>query len=420
MARLEIQGGQRLSGRVRAAGAKNSVIKLMAASILFEAPISLTNVPNLRDVQTMASLLEYMGATCVWSGSEGLSISAGSLSETQAPYHLVRTMRASFNVLGPLLARYGQAEVSLPGGCAIGTRPVDLHLAGLAALGASIVIESGYVRASAEHGLVGTEFSFDFPSVGATEHMLMAAVLAKGQTRLSGCAREPEIVDLAAFLNQAGASIRGAGTSEIEVNGVCSLTPITYEVMPDRIEAATYLMAAIATGGEVAVDGLIFDHLPSVVELLRATGVMVERDKDAVAVSVDAGGLMAQSFDTAPFPGFPTDLQAQMMVVNSLASGRSHIRETIFENRFMHVQELARMGAKIKLQRNNSVARVEGARQLKGAPVMATDLRASACLVIAGLAAEGTTIIDRIYHLDRGYAALEHKLEKLGATVKRV
>ena len=420
MARLEIQGGQRLSGRVRAAGAKNSVIKLMAASILFEAPISLTNVPNLRDVQTMASLLEYMGATCVWSGSEGLSISAGSLSETQAPYHLVRTMRASFNVLGPLLARYGQAEVSLPGGCAIGTRPVDLHLAGLAALGASIVIESGYVRASAEHGLVGTEFSFDFPSVGATEHMLMAAVLAKGQTRLSGCAREPEIVDLAAFLNQAGASIRGAGTSEIEVNGVCSLTPITYKVMSDRIEAATYLMAAIATGGEVAVDGLIFDHLPSVVELLRATGVMVERDKDAVAVSVDAGGLMAQSFDTAPFPGFPTDLQAQMMVVNSLASGRSHIRETIFENRFMHVQELARMGAKIKLQRNNSVARVEGARQLKGAPVMATDLRASACLVIAGLAAEGTTIIDRIYHLDRGYAALEHKLEKLGATVKRV
>ena len=420
MARLEIQGGQRLSGRVRAAGAKNSVIKLMAASILFEAPISLTNVPNLRDVQTMASLLEYMGATCVWSGSEGLSISAGSLSETQAPYHLVRTMRASFNVLGPLLARYGQAEVSLPGGCAIGTRPVDLHLAGLAALGASIVIESGYVRASAEHGLVGTEFSFDFPSVGATEHMLMAAVLAKGQTRLSGCAREPEIVDLAAFLNQAGASIRGAGTSEIEVNGVCSLTPITYKVMSDRIEAATYLMAAIATGGEVAVDGLIFDHLPSVVELLRATGVMVERDKDAVAVSVDAGGLMAQSFDTAPFPGFPTDLQAQMMVVNSLASGRSHIRETIFENRFMHVQELARMGAKIKLQRNNSVARVEGARQLRGAPVMATDLRASACLVIAGLAAEGTTIIDRIYHLDRGYAALEHKLEKLGATVKRV
>ena len=420
MARLEIQGGQRLSGRVRAAGAKNSVIKLMAASILFEAPISLTNVPNLRDVQTMASLLEYMGATCVWSGSEGLSISAGSLSETQAPYHLVRTMRASFNVLGPLLARYGQAEVSLPGGCAIGTRPVDLHLAGLAALGASIVIESGYVRASAEHGLVGTEFSFDFPSVGATEHMLMAAVLAKGQTRLSGCAREPEIVDLAAFLNQAGASIRGAGTSEIEVNGVCSLTPITYKVMSDRIEAATYLMAAIATGGEVAVDGLIFDHLPSVVALLRATGVMVERDKDAIAVSVDAGGLMAQSFDTAPFPGFPTDLQAQMMVVNSLASGRSHIRETIFENRFMHVQELARMGAKIKLQRNNSVARVEGARQLKGAPVMATDLRASACLVIAGLAAEGTTIIDRIYHLDRGYAALEHKLEKLGATVKRV
>ena len=420
MARLEIQGGQRLSGRVRAAGAKNSVIKLMAASILFEDPIALTNVPHLRDVKTMASLLEYMGATCVWNGSEGLSIAAGSLAGTQAPYHLVRTMRASFNVLGPLLARYGQAEVSLPGGCAIGTRPVDQHLAGLAALGASVAIESGYVRASAEHGLIGTDFSFDFPSVGATEHVLMAAVLAKGQTRLSGCAREPEIVDLAAFLNQAGARIRGAGTSEIEINGVGSLAPINYEVMSDRIEAATYLMAAIATGGEVAVDGLTVDHLPTVVELLRATGATVEKDKNAVAVSADAGALTAQSFDTAPFPGFPTDLQAQMMVVNSLASGRSHIRETIFENRFMHVQELARMGAKIRLQRNNSVARVEGARQLKGAPVMATDLRASACLVIAGLAAEGTTIIDRIYHLDRGYAALEHKLTRLGATVKRV
>ena len=420
MARLEIQGGQRLSGRVRAAGAKNSVIKLMAASILFEAPIALTNVPHLRDVKTMALLLEHMGATCVWNGSEGLSIAAGSLAETQAPYHLVRTMRASFNVLGPLLARYGQAEVSLPGGCAIGTRPVDQHLAGLAALGASVSIESGYVRASAEHGLIGTDFSFDFPSVGATEHVLMAAVLAKGQTRLSGCAREPEIVDLATFLNQAGARIRGAGTSEIEINGVGSLAPINYEVMPDRIEAATYLMAAIATGGEVVVDGLTVDHLPTVVELLRATGVTVEKDKDAVAVTADAGALTAQSFDTAPFPGFPTDLQAQMMVVNSLASGRSHIRETIFENRFMHVQELARMGAKIRLQRNNSVARVEGARQLKGAPVMATDLRASACLVIAGLAAEGTTIIDRIYHLDRGYAALEHKLTRLGATVKRV
>jgi len=420
MARLEIQGGQRLSGRVRAAGAKNSVIKLMAASILFEEPIALTNVPHLRDVKTMASLLEYMGATCVWNGSEGLSIAAGSLAGTQAPYHLVRTMRASFNVLGPLLARYGQAEVSLPGGCAIGTRPVDQHLAGLAALGASVTIESGYVRASAEHGLIGTDFSFDFPSVGATEHVLMAAVLAKGQTRLSGCAREPEIVDLAAFLNQAGARIRGAGTSEIEINGVGSLAPINYEVMSDRIEAATYLMASIATGGEVAVDGLTVDHLPTVVELLRATGVTVEKDKNAVAVSADAGALTAQSFDTAPFPGFPTDLQAQMMVLNSLASGRSHIRETIFENRFMHVQELARMGAKIRLQRNNSVARVEGARQLKGAPVMATDLRASACLVIAGLAAEGTTIIDRIYHLDRGYAALEHKLTRLGATVKRV
>ena len=420
MARLEIQGGQRLSGRVRAAGAKNSVIKLMAASILFEEPIALTNVPHLRDVKTMASLLEYMGATCVWNGSEGLSIAAGSLAGTQAPYHLVRTMRASFNVLGPLLARYGQAEVSLPGGCAIGTRPVDQHLAGLAALGASVAIESGYVRASAEHGLIGTDFSLDFPSVGATEHVLMAAVLAKGQTRLSGCAREPEIVDLAAFLNQAGARIRGAGTSEIEINGVGSLAPINYEVMSDRIEAATYLMAAIATGGEVAVDGLTVDHLPTVVELLRATGVTVEKDKNAVAVSADASALKAQSFDTAPFPGFPTDLQAQMMVVNSLASGPSHIRETIFENRFMHVQELARMGAKIRLQRNNSVARVEGARQLKGAPVMATDLRASACLVIAGLAAEGTTIIDRIYHLDRGYAALEHKLTGLGATVKRV
>ena len=420
MARLEIQGGQRLSGRIRAAGAKNSVIKLMAASILFEAPIGLTNVPHLRDVKTMASLLEHMGATCVWNGSEGLSIAAGSLAETQAPYQLVRTMRASFNVLGPLLARYGQAEVSLPGGCAIGTRPVDQHLAGLAALGASVTIESGYVRASAERGLIGTDFSFDFPSVGATEHVLMAAVLAKGQTRLSGCAREPEIVDLAAFLNQAGANIRGAGTSEIEINGVDSLAPINYEVMSDRIEAATYLMAATATGGEVAVDGLTVDHLPTVVELLRATGVTVEKDKNAVAVSADAGALTAQSFDTAPFPGFPTDLQAQMMVVNSLASGRSHIRETIFENRFMHVQELARMGAKIRLQRNNSVARVEGARQLKGAPVMATDLRASACLVIAGLAAEGTTIIDRIYHLDRGYAGLEHKLTRLGATVKRV
>ena len=418
MARLEIQGGQRLSGRVRAAGAKNSVIKLMAASILFEAPITLTNVPHLRDVKTMASLLEHMGATCVWNGREGLSIAAGSLAETQAPYHLVRTMRASFNVLGPLIARYGQAEVSLPGGCAIGTRPVDQHLAGLAALGASVAIESGYVRASAEHGLIGTDFSFDFPSVGATEHVLMAAVLAKGQTRLSGCAREPEIVDLAAFLNQAGARIRGAGTSEIEINGVGSLAPINYEVMSDRIEAATYLMAAIATGGEVAVDGLTVDHLPTVVELLRATGVTVEKDKNAVAVSADAGALTAQSFDTAPFPGFPTDLQAQMMVVNSLASGRSHIRETIFENRFMHVQELVRMGANIKI--NGNVALIEGVKELNGAEVMATDLRASVSLVLAGLIADKRTIVNRIYHLDRGYEFLERKLKRCNAEIKRI
>ncbi len=420
MPRLQIQGGRRLRGRVKAAGAKNSVIKLMAASILFEDAVVISNVPRLRDVETMVALLTHLGATVEWQGTDELRISAGVLSSTCAPYDLVRTMRASFNVLGPLLARYGSAEVSLPGGCAIGTRPVDQHLLGLGALGAQLEIKAGYVSATAPHGLKGADFAFDFPSVGATEHVLMASVLARGTTRLERCACEPEIVDLAQFLNDAGAKIQGAGTPFIEVEGVAQLTPLAYKVMSDRIEAATYLMAGMATGGRVTVEQIKREHLASVVDLLRATGAELECGADSITVSAEGRTLTAQSFETAPFPGFPTDLQAQMMVVNSLARGTSEIGETIFENRFMHVQELARMGADIRLAKNNSKASVVGVEKLMGAPVMATDLRASACLVIAGLAAEGTTVIDRIYHLDRGYEKLEEKLTSLGATVRRV
>lgn len=403
-----------------AAGAKNSVIKLMAAAILFEDGVVIDNVPKLRDVDTMVHLLTHLGAEITWQSADQLVISAAKLTSVRAPYDLVRTMRASFNVLGPLLCRYGKAEVSLPGGCAIGTRPVDQHLAGLTALGAQIEIKAGYVSASAPHGLRGADFTFDFPSVGATEHVLMAAVLASGSTKLSGCACEPEIVDLAHFLNAAGASIRGAGTPSIEVDGVKKLSALTFRVMSDRIEAATYLMAGLATGGEVTVDQIKPQHLESVLQLMRATGAQLHCGTDSITVSAEDCVLTAQNFETAPFPGFPTDLQAQMMVVNSLANGRSEIRETIFENRFMHVQELARMGADIKLAKNNSQASVTGVKKLTGAPVMATDLRASACLVIAGLAAEGTTRIDRIYHLDRGYEKLEKKLASLGASVRRV
>jgi UDP-N-acetylglucosamine 1-carboxyvinyltransferase len=297
---------------------------------------------------------------------------------------------------------------------------VDQHLLGLGALGAQLEIKAGYVSATAPHGLKGADFAFDFPSVGATEHMLMASVLARGTTRLERCACEPEIVDLAQFLNDAGAKIQGAGTPFIEVEGVAQLTPLAYKVMSDRIEAATYLMAGMATGGRVTVEQIKREHLASVVDLMRATGAELECGADSITVSAEGRTLTAQSFETAPFPGFPTDLQAQMMVVNSLARGTSEIGETIFENRFMHVQELARMGADIRLAKNNSKASVVGVEKLMGAPVMATDLRASACLVIAGLAAEGTTVIDRIYHLDRGYEKLEEKLTSLGATVRRV
>ena len=419
MDRIAITGGAPLKGTIPIYGAKNSALKLQAAALLCPEPLILENMPDLADTRFMTQLLASLGVEITWiKETRTLRMHAAEISSTIAPYDQVRKMRASFNVLGPLLARVGHATVSLPGGCAIGARPVDLHLKAFEAMGADIVIEQGYVKAAALRGLKGAEIEFPFVSVGATEHAMLAAVLAQGETVLKNAAREPEIADLADCLNAMGARVEGAGTSEIRIQGVTSLSGAKHSVVPDRIETGTFALAVAAAGGNVLLQGGRFDHLQALIKVMRAMGVQVDAEARGLRIKREGGRIQPVSFETEPYPGFPTDLQAQAMAVLCLADGESRIRETIFENRFMHAPELARLGAQIAVHGNEAV--VTGVERLIGAPVMATDLRASVSLVIAGLAAEGETVVNRVYHLDRGFENLEKKLAACGAKVARV
>ncbi|MDZ4690765.1 UDP-N-acetylglucosamine 1-carboxyvinyltransferase [Terricaulis sp.] len=418
MDRIAITGGAPLNGTIPIYGAKNSALKLQAAGLLSAEPVILENMPDLADTRFMTQLLASLGVEITWiKETRTLRMHAAEIASTIAPYDQVRKMRASFNVLGPLLARVGHATVSLPGGCAIGARPVDLHLKAFEAMGADIVIEQGYVKAAALRGLKGAEIEFPFISVGATEHTMLAAVLAKGDTVLKNAAREPEIADLADCLNAMGAKVEGAGTGEINITGVTSLHGAKHPVVADRIEAGTYALAAAAAGGNVLLQGARFEHLQALIKVLRAAGVQVDAEARGLRIQRNGGRVQPVDFETEPYPGFPTDLQAQAMALLCFADGQSRIRETIFENRFMHAPELARLGAQIAVQGNEAV--VTGVPKLLGAPVMATDLRASVSLVIAGLAAEGETIVNRVYHLDRGFERLEAKLAACGAQIER-
>lgn len=417
MDKLAIIGGRPLYGEVPISGAKNSALKVMAAALLSDQPLTLRNVPRLADVDMLLRLLEQHGTQIDFSGAT-LRLHAGSIASTEAPYDLVRKMRASFNVLGPLLAREGKAKVSLPGGCAIGARPVDLHLKALGAMGAEIDLDEGYVIAAAPRGLHGAHVSFPFVSVGATEHTMLAAVLAKGDTIIENAAREPEIADLADCLNAMGAKVSGAGTSTIRIEGVDRLHGAEHNVLPDRIETGAYAMAVAATGGELTLTGTRADLLGAAWAALEETGVDMEEGEGVIRIRRNGARCKAVDVITQPFPGFPTDLQAQFMALMTTAEGASTIKETIFENRFMHAPELGRMGARISV--DGQTATVRGVERLKGAPVMATDLRASMSLVIAGLAAEGQTMVNRVYHLDRGFERLEEKLRACGALIERV
>ncbi|WP_333587382.1 UDP-N-acetylglucosamine 1-carboxyvinyltransferase [Phenylobacterium sp.] len=421
MDRIAIEGGVRLEGEIPISGAKNSAIKLMAASLLTDQPLRLTNMPRLADTRFLGQLLSRLGAQVVeQDGPDGPEtlLQTPEIISAIAPYDLVRQMRASFNVLGPLLARSGQAKVSLPGGCTIGARPVDLHLEALRALGAHIDLHEGYVYAQAPRGLKGAEIAFPFVSVGATEHALLAAVLAEGETVLRNAACEPEIVDLADCLNKMGAQITGAGLDTIRIQGVGRLHGATHAVIPDRIETGTYALAAAMAGGEVRITRTRSDFISNLLEKMEEAGVDVIRHNDGVTIKRNGRRLNAVEVETDPYPGFATDLQAQFMALMTLADGVSVIRETIFENRFMHAPELARLGADIAIQ--GGEARVKGVGGLNGAEVMATDLRASVSLVIAGLAASGETTVGRVYHLDRGFERLEAKLSACGARVRRI
>ena len=419
MDKLLITGGKTLSGSLKVSGAKNSALKILAGTLLTEEPVSVGNVPHLHDVTTMIELLGCLGAEVVLDERMRVEVTARELKSVKAPYELVKTMRASFVVLGPLLTRFGRAEVSLPGGCAIGARPVDQHLKGLEALGASIEVEEGYVRASRKGRLQGGEVTFDLVTVGGTENVLMAATLAEGTTRIMNAAREPEIVDLANFLNAMGARVSGQGTSTIVVEGVEKLHGCNFDVMPDRVEAGTYLIAAAATGGRVELTDVAPETLQAVLDKLEAAGAEISCTEATVTLDMHGRRPKAVDIETDVYPGFPTDMQAQYLAMNAVAEGTSRVTETIFENRFMHVQEINRLGASIELE-NASTAIIHGVDRLKAAPVMATDLRASFSLVVAALVAEGTTLIDRIYHIDRGYETIEEKLQLLGADVQRV
>lgn len=418
MDKLAIRGGTALSGELAVSGAKNSVLPILAAALLATDRVQVHNVPRLKDVATMIALLRNLGAEV--SGEDSVvDVSQCDVRRFRAPYDLVKTMRASFLLMGPLLARFGQAEVSLPGGCAIGLRPVDQHLKGFAALGADVEVEDGYVKARAPGGLRGCRIVLDVSTVGGTENLLMAAALARGSTTIENAAREPEIVDLADCLIAMGARVAGHGTSVIEIEGVPALGGCEYRVMADRVEAGTYLIAAAATGGDIELRDALPGSLSAVLDKLEEAGARIDIGPGRVVLDMAGRRPRAVDIDTAPYPGFPTDMQAQFLAMNTIAEGTSRVRETIFENRFMHVNELARLGASIHLE-DSRTAVVRGVPRLRGAPVMATDLRASFGLVVGALVARGETVIDRIYHMDRGYECIETKLGALGAEVRRL
>ncbi|WP_455235195.1 UDP-N-acetylglucosamine 1-carboxyvinyltransferase [Thiogranum longum] len=417
MDKLNIIGNGPLCGETTVSGAKNAALPVLASTLLSPEPVTIRNVPHLRDITTTLELLGRFGTRIELSEHMDLVADNSSISELRAPYELVKTMRASILVLGPLLARFGEAEVSLPGGCAIGSRPVNLHIRGLKAMGAEIDIRDGYIQARASR-LKGARFLFDLVSVTGTENLMMAATLARGTTVLENAAREPEVTDLASCLNAMGAKIKGAGTDTITIEGVEQLHGGSHTIVSDRIETGTFLVAAAATGGKVRLRNTHPAYLDAVIEKLRESGADIRAGENWVELDMHGKRPNAVNLTTAPYPAFPTDMQAQFVALNAIAKGTATVKETIFENRFMHVQELQRMGADIELQGNTAIVR--GVRKLRGAPVMATDLRASACLVIAGLAAEGETLIDRIYHLDRGYECIEEKLAQLGARIRRV
>jgi len=417
MDKLSIIGGKRLDGEIRISGAKNSALPILASTLLAQEPVTIRNLPHLHDVTTMIELLGRMGVSLLVGDKLSVEIDATTLEHCVAPYDLVKTMRASILVLGPLVARFGEAEVSLPGGCAIGSRPVDLHIRGLEAMGATITVEDGYIRAKADR-LKGAHIFFDTVTVTGTENILMAAVLADGETVVDNAAREPEVVDLAECLIAMGAQITGHGTDSIRIQGVEKLHGCTYDVLPDRIETGTYLVAAAVTGGRIKVKGTRPDILEAVLAKLEEAGAEIKTGKDWISLDMKGKRPKAVSLKTAPYPAFPTDMQAQFSALNAIAEGSSRITETIFENRFMHVDEMARMGAQMVVEGNTVIQ--QGVEKLNAAPVMATDLRASASLVIAALVADGETIIDRIYHIDRGYDCIEEKMGALGAIIKRV
>ena len=418
MEKLIVKGGNRLVGAVKTSGAKNAVLPIIAASILGTTPSHLDEVPMLEDVHTISEVLKCLGLAVECSPEKNvLDIDSTEITSYEAPYELVRTMRASFLVMGPLLARIGKARISMPGGCAIGARPIDIHLKGFEALGVKIEQGHGYIEASAPEGLKGTSIYFDFPSVGATENIMMAASLADGTTILENVAEEPEIVDLANYLNKMGAKIRGAGTDTIRIEGVEKLHGADYTIIPDRIEAGTYMIAAAMTGGDIVVENVLPEHQKPLIAKLREAGAVVEEDIDKVRV-IGKNPLKAVSIKTLPYPGFPTDMQAQMMAMMVIAEGRSKVTETVFENRFMHVVELNRMGAQISTEGRSAV--IDGPCKLTGCDVRATDLRAGAAMILAGLVAEGTTRIGDLHHIDRGYENIVAKLKNLGADIERV
>jgi UDP-N-acetylglucosamine 1-carboxyvinyltransferase len=415
--KLQIKGGVPLEGEVRVSGSKNATLPILAGALLADEPVVVGNVPHLRDVTTTIELLGRMGVTVTIDERNKIEVDSSSLKETVAPYELVKTMRASILVLGPLVARFGKADVSLPGGCAIGARPVNIHVAGLQAMGADISIEGGYIRARAGR-LKGARLVLDTVTVTGTENLMMAATLADGETVIENAAREPEVVDLANFLVAMGAKIEGAGTDKIVVQGVQKLRGTTYEVLPDRIEGGTYLVAGAITRGHVRLKNTRPDHLDAVLGKLREAGAKVATGDNWIEVDMRGKRPRAVDVRTAPYPAFPTDMQAQFAALNTIADGVGTVIETIFENRFMHMLEMRRLGAEIRLEGNTAIIR--GVERLTGAPVMATDLRASASLVLAGLVAEGRTDVERIYHIDRGYEAIEEKLAQIGAQIKRV
>lgn len=418
MEKLVIHGGKPLNGRIRVSSAKNAVLPIIAATMLASTPSRLLEVPHLEDVHTICEVISSLGVkVTVDDKKQEIIFDAATLTATEAPYELVRRMRASFLVMGPLLARCGEARISLPGGCAIGSRPIDLHLKAFEALGATIEMGDGYVHAKAPNGLKGNQVYLDFPSVGATENVIMAASMAEGKTVIENAAEEPEIVDLVTYLNSMGANIRGAGTNIIRIQGVPELKGAVHTVIPDRIEAGTYLIAAAMAGGDVYVENALSEHLKPVVAKLKEAGVTVEEHIDGIRVISD-GTLKAADIKTLPYPGFPTDMQAQFMALTTIAEGTSTVMETVFENRFMHVDELKKMGAQIRVEDRRAI--VDGIKRLHGAEVRATDLRAGAALVCAGLAADGETKVTQLSHIDRGYDDLVGKLKRLGADIVRV